>query len=729
MRLSKEDTGVSSPRRGNIDTRKSPGRRASTGSSPEVCDAPLPLSPDKGGALYKRKDFLGDSDALSHPNRTYFFKKTFDVDEIIDSSTRRLREDPNDVNSLFLRGLASFKKGDHGTAVIDLQSLLSKDPHHVEGLYTRGLAYSRMKKDEQAIDDFSQVLYLDPDHINAAFARAASYNSIGQFARAIEDYNFALLKDTSVSNSPGRGIINGGADNEGPRIGDRPGALVDSAGGFAISESLGAGLNSPPKRPADPLSSSSSSSNRLDDAIDSLSTLSVSSQAAAADHHSRGYALRKEGNFSGAVEEYSKAIAIDPGYFKAFFNRGFALDKLGKLQEAAEDYSSALAIEPDNAYAYYNRGITLDRSCELARAHEDFSRAIELLPDNSDFFHNRAFCSRKMGRLEDAVADYDMSLSLSPFHLKALYNRAYCYEQLGRLFEAMGDYCTVLDKDPRHSGALSNRALLRERLGDSGGALEDFGTALHCGAPVAATKGSMAKVLTKMGRFDEAAKVLTEAIGAQQAEGAADAELYFLRGVCHKNRERYEEALGDYTRAILGSEGSTEGAEARSTQASYFTHRGYCLRKLQRYEEALGDYALAMRLVPDMVRAINNRAYCYSRLGRRAEAIADYTTVISLDQTNSHAYHNRAIALEAEGRREEAQRDFAKVLEIDGGVVPPPPVAVPPLAQAAEPTVLRTLPAAQPAFVTARPRDRMSTSEYMDMVLENKPRSFKPTQA
>ena len=173
-----------------------PGRRASTGSA---------LADASTGSLCKRRDFLGDGDALANPSRTYFFKKTFDVEEIIESSTRRLSIDPHDVSSLFQRGLASFKKGDHSAAVLDLQSLLSKDAQHIEGLYTRGLAYSRLCKDELAIEDFSEVLRLDPDHVNAAFARAASYNSIGQFLRAIEAYNFALLKDTSSSSAPSRG--------------------------------------------------------------------------------------------------------------------------------------------------------------------------------------------------------------------------------------------------------------------------------------------------------------------------------------------------------------------------------------------------------------------------------------------------------------------------------------------------------------------------------------------
>jgi tetratricopeptide (TPR) repeat protein len=45
-------------------------------------------------------------------------------------------------------------------------------------------------------------------------------------------------------------------------------------------------------------------------------------------YHARGYAARKQGNFKGAVEEYSRALALSPTHFKALFNRGFSYDKV-----------------------------------------------------------------------------------------------------------------------------------------------------------------------------------------------------------------------------------------------------------------------------------------------------------------------------------------------------------------------------------------------------------------
>jgi len=54
-----------------------------------------------------------------------------------------------------------------------------------------------------------------------------------------------------------------------------------------------------------------------------------------------------EGDFVGAEQSYSKAIACDDSYFQAFFNRGKALEKLGKKSEAFHDFERALALNPE----------------------------------------------------------------------------------------------------------------------------------------------------------------------------------------------------------------------------------------------------------------------------------------------------------------------------------------------------------------------------------------------
>ena len=132
------------------------------------------------------------------------------------------------------------------------------------------------------------------------------------------------------------------------------------------------------------------------------------------EHHEKGFALRKRGNFKEAIEQYTDAIKLDKDHFKAYFNRGFARDKLRLFDDAIADYTDALRIDPNNAYAFYNRGISKDRAGLYEDAILDFSKAIEIVPLNADFYHNRGFCHRKQGRLDAAIEDYSSAIVSAP---------------------------------------------------------------------------------------------------------------------------------------------------------------------------------------------------------------------------------------------------------------------------------------------------------------------------
>ena len=411
-----------------------------------------------------------------------------------------------------------------------------------------------------------------------------------------------------------------------------------------------------------------------------ISTLTPQSQQAD-EFHSRGLQFRRQGDFAKAIAEYSKAIELDPTHFKAFFNRGFAYDKLNRFDQAVADYTKSIQLEPRNPFCYYNRGISYDRMGALDKAFADFSQAISLQSDNVDFYYNRGFCLRKMGNMNEAVRDYSTSLELVPNNFKALYNRAYCLERLGRLEAALADQTAALAVQADHPGCLVNRAQLFEQLGRLPDAVRDLAQALKAGANPITTLSARSKLLAKLGKFKEAIQDLTIALdlrarsdmdsppsgdgksssrGPEGRKGCSPDEdelnLLFSRAMCLKSVDRFTDAVQDFSRII----------KQDSSNAAVFSHRGYCYRKLEQYENALADYSAAIlrsegeeRSV--RIRAYNNRAFVLAKLDKYEEAIADYSKVIQIDPNNSHAFHNRGISYDKIGMIDQAIADFTKV--------------------------------------------------------------------
>ncbi|MCX7833208.1 MAG: tetratricopeptide repeat protein [Ignavibacteria bacterium] len=55
-------------------------------------------------------------------------------------------------------------------------------------------------------------------------------------------------------------------------------------------------------------------------------------------YYNRGIAYRYKGDYDRAIQDYNKAIEINPNDADAYYYRGLAYEKLGKKEEAERDF-------------------------------------------------------------------------------------------------------------------------------------------------------------------------------------------------------------------------------------------------------------------------------------------------------------------------------------------------------------------------------------------------------
>src|SRR5689334_14181212 len=67
------------------------------------------------------------------------------------------------------------------------------------------------------------------------------------------------------------------------------------------------------------------------------------------------FAKDSVGNYKGAIEDYTKAITIDPRFADAYANRGLARHNSGDVRGALDDLNTALGIDSTMTYVYFNR--------------------------------------------------------------------------------------------------------------------------------------------------------------------------------------------------------------------------------------------------------------------------------------------------------------------------------------------------------------------------------------
>ena len=86
-------------------------------------------------------------------------------------------------------------------------------------------------------------------------------------------------------------------------------------------------------------------------------------------------AKASSGDYEEAIDDYTKALTINPQFADAYFHCGILKGLLGDIKGAISDADKAIKINPQNAMAYASRGIAEELGGDLQRACADWRKA------------------------------------------------------------------------------------------------------------------------------------------------------------------------------------------------------------------------------------------------------------------------------------------------------------------------------------------------------------------
>ncbi len=127
-----------------------------------------------------------------------------------------------------------------------------------------------------------------------------------------------------------------------------------------------------------------------------------------------GQLLARNGDPAAAIPHLQKAAQLYPAVWAYRFNLAHAHGRLGDWSQAADDYRQASNLFPDDYVTHFNLGMALHKMGNEEAAVYEFQKGAELAPAEPSFHFSLGMSYEQLNRTDDAVKSYQQYLALSP---------------------------------------------------------------------------------------------------------------------------------------------------------------------------------------------------------------------------------------------------------------------------------------------------------------------------
>jgi protein O-mannosyl-transferase len=204
-------------------------------------------------------------------------------------------------------------------------------------------------------------------------------------------------------------------------------------------------------------------------------------QSSALVYNNRGVEFRKIGNIKEAVEDFRKALKLNPDLTDAYFNLAEILNRANHKKEALILYNKGLSLDKNVYNAYLMRGDLKKDMGDIQAAIDDYNYIIKNKSNHPRAYFSRAVALMIQKKYKLAIDDFNKAISINKNYTKAYINRGLSYAYLKKYNLAIEDYNKAEILDSTNSIIFYNRANAKFLMKDTLSACLDWYKALELG--------------------------------------------------------------------------------------------------------------------------------------------------------------------------------------------------------------------------------------------------------
>jgi tetratricopeptide (TPR) repeat protein len=303
-------------------------------------------------------------------------------------------------------------------------------------------------------------------------------------------------------------------------------------------------------------------------------------------YFSAGEKFQEAGNVKDAIENYSKAVEVDPNYEKAYLARAGLYEKEGKKTEALEDFKKLIVFSPKDKELYYNAGRlsmslqnykdadqyfrkalerdkgykeAIDLEIEVIHKTKDFAYGLTVaemdlsVKETAQSFYNHAVMYDSLGKYVEATKEYKQSKFFMSKFIPAYVGLALVLIKQNKAPEALTVCETALTKEPNNTDVFCARAKVYVATNDFQNALNDI-TKVVIANPSVSNYKLRAHIYSKLGQFQNAVNDYSQSLKLDDK----DIDAYLARAAANEQIQNYKQAVADYNKIATLTEGNSK---------------------------------------------------------------------------------------------------------------------------------------------------------------------------
>jgi tetratricopeptide (TPR) repeat protein len=165
--------------------------------------------------------------------------------------------------------------------------------------------------------------------------------------------------------------------------------------------------------------------------------------------------LYQYGNIDGAIDEFKKALMVDPNNVNVHNSLGVCYGVQGKFDLAIDAFETATGLNPQDVMATYNMGLAHLKQGHRDKALDLFLDAHDLDGDHPDIACQIGLCYQEMGQTDTALEYLEKAVKNNPKGAHVFRALGDCYLDKQMLREAAKSYEKAVRGYPADAKILS----------------------------------------------------------------------------------------------------------------------------------------------------------------------------------------------------------------------------------------------------------------------------------